>query len=224
MANQPRIQQLLCKKLNLSCKEVLQLIYQKEIFINNQTAKVNDVVAVTDSVTYRKQFIQLPETYRYFKFYKPRGVECTFNSSIPNSLNQLTNLPKGFSYAGRLDKESEGLLIFTNNGKWINETTKKNNQTEKIYLVTVNKSITDYFVSCMQSGVKILGKITDPCVVEKITENQFKIILKQGINRQIRRMCYQLGYEVTKLTRIQFGEIKIDNLLLGNMEEIILFF
>ncbi|MCC7050530.1 MAG: 23S rRNA pseudouridine synthase F, partial [Bacteroidia bacterium] len=69
-----------------------------------------------------------------------------------------------------------------------------------------------------------LGKITDPCVVEKITENQFKIILKQGINRQIRRMCYQLGYEVTKLTRIQFGEIKIDNLLLGNMEEIILFF
>ncbi len=113
---------------------------------------------------------------------------------------------------GRLDKESEGLLILTNDGRTFDKTLRSEHQIEKEYLVTVDKEITEHFIVKMSSGINILGKMTLPCKVEQFDDFTFKIILIQGMNRQIRRMCYKLGYEVLQLIRIRIGEVSLGNL------------
>ena len=113
---------------------------------------------------------------------------------------------------GRLDKESEGLLLLTNNGKIFDKTLRAENNIEKEYLVTVDKQITEYFICQMADGVIIMGQKTKKAVVEKLTDFEFRIILTQGLNRQIRRMCYKLGYEVEKLIRIRIGPVLLGDL------------
>ena len=214
------IQTFLCKTLKVSKTEAFTLLYQQKIKINNQYAKVNDSVYEADRVCYNEIIIQEEIKYKYYKLYKPRGIECTLNKLIHQNLHTVFNIEDGLSYVGRLDKESEGLILLTNNGLYNQSLTQKNNTVEKEYLVKVDKEIDSVFILKMSQGIQILGKITLPCKVEKISTCEFKIILTQGINRQIRRMCYKLNYHVTELKRIRIGNVLLDNLVPGEMQKV----
>ena len=146
----------------------------------------------------------------YIALHKPYGVLSQFTSEP--GVRNLTefSLPQGVYAAGRLDKDSEGLILLTNNGDIVNNVLRAENKKEKEYLVTLNKKIDKDFIQKMRGGVRIMGKLTKKCYVEKTYENQFKIILTQGLNRQIRRMCNTLGYRVTKLKRIRVMDIQLD--------------
>lgn len=146
---------------------------------------------------------------------KPRGIVCTCSHKDKNNVIDYIKYPERVYPIGRLDKDSEGLLLLTNNGELMNRILKAANGHEKEYVVTVDKKITKEFVEKMSKGVPVLDRITSPCKVSKINDTTFNIILTQGLNRQIRRMCEYLGYSVLKLCRIRIMNIKIDNLPTG---------
>jgi 23S rRNA pseudouridine2604 synthase len=134
------------------------------------------------------------------------------NEKIAQNLSSIINFKEKLFPVGRLDKESEGLLILTNDGYYFNKTINPASEVEKEYIVTVNKPITKEFIIEMSKGVEILGQITLPCKMEILDEFTFKIILVQGLNRQIRRMCFKLNYMVTSLKRVRIGKINLENL------------
>ena len=151
----------------------------------------------------------------YIAFNKPRGIVCTSEKMEENNVIDYLKFDKRITYAGRLDKDSEGLLIMTNDGDLIDSMMRARNKHEKEYIVTVNKQVTDTFLYGMSKGVYLeeLDVTTRRCQVERIDDRTFKIILTQGINRQIRRMCEAFGYRVRKLVRV-----RVMNVLLGELE------
>lgn len=146
----------------------------------------------------------------YLAFYKPVGIECTTNLDVRHNIVDYINYPKRIFPIGRLDKASEGSIFYVNDGDIVNKILRARNNHEKEYTVTVNKLITDRFIEKMGNRVPILDTITKKCKVEKISSTTFKIILTQGLNRQIRRMTEYLGYEVTALKRIRIINISLD--------------
>jgi 23S rRNA pseudouridine2604 synthase len=212
MTFRKRIQYLLVKKLSISNKAAIELIIRGQIAVNEVITYENVEISETDSLKYGSVFLQEAKKLIYIAFYKPRGIETTLNTEIANNLKDILTFEEPLFPVGRLDKESEGLLLLTNDGKIFDKTLKEENNIEKEYLVEVDKPISDEFLLKMASGVNILGKITKTAKLEKISEFQFKIILTQGLNRQIRRMCYKLGYEVLKLVRIRIGEHSLGSL------------
>ena len=150
----------------------------------------------------------------YLLYHKPQGVVCTMRRDIRGNLPSAVSYKGPFSYVGRLDKDSTGLILLTNDGELNNRLSRAAMQHEKEYICTVDKPLTDHFLTSMRSGVPILGTLTRPCKVFRINDRSFRIILTQGLNRQIRRMCGALGYRVTKLHRI-----RIENLRLGDLPE-----
>lgn len=146
---------------------------------------------------------------------KPVGIVCTEEKREKNNIIDFLKYPTRITYIGRLDKDSEGLILMTNNGDIINKMMRAGNEHEKEYRVTVDKPITDEFINKMANGVPILDTITRKCKVEKIGKYTFRIILTQGLNRQIRRMCEYLGYKVTKLQRLRVMNIKLGDLKPG---------
>jgi 23S rRNA pseudouridine2604 synthase len=226
-------------KLRLARKRKLLLIIVKKLLISNKTAqelletnsiKVNGRVVNSNIEIGENDQVMLNDTTEiksakkpvYMALNKPRGTECTLNTSIANNLTELLKCDEKLFPVGRLDKESEGLLILTNDGKFFNKIINPENKVEKEYIVTVDKEITGDFVTNMSKGVSILGKITAPCFVEKTMENEFKIILTQGMNRQIRRMCYKQGYMVQSLKRVRIGNVFLGELKTGESREIFL--
>ena len=151
----------------------------------------------------------------YLAYYKPRGIVCTFEKKEKHNLFRAFSYPERVTYAGRLDKESEGLLILTNDGEMINQMMRARNYHEKEYVVQVDKEVDERFLKRMAGGIylKELGVKTRACKVEKTGSREFHIILTQGLNRQIRRMCEVLGYHVTALKRI-----RVMNILLGDLK------
>jgi 23S rRNA pseudouridine2604 synthase len=212
MTFRKRLQYLLVKRLQISNKSALKLILEGKVLVNEQSVWENVVINVEDSVVYEEQILQEGKKFLYVAFYKPRGIETTLNREIADNLKSILPFEDELFPVGRLDKESEGLLLLTNDGRLFDKTLRSEHQTEKEYLVTVDKKIDDDFIQKMSAGIMIMGKITLPCKVEKIDNFSFKIILVQGINRQIRRMCYKLGYEVLRLIRCRIGKIGIENL------------
>ncbi|MES2794472.1 MAG: pseudouridine synthase [Bacteroidota bacterium] len=204
-----RLQYFLVKKLQISNKEAIELIVTGQILVNNSVSCHNFELSETDSVGYKELVLQEAKKLIYVAFYKPRGIETTLNRKIPDNLAAILPFDESLFPVGRLDKESEGLLLLTNDGKIFDHTLRQENNIEKEYIVKVNKTISDDFLSKMSTGVNILGKTTKESKIEKIDEFQFKIILTQGLNRQIRRMCYKLGYEVESLIRIRIGNISL---------------
>lgn len=152
---------------------------------------------------------------------KPVGIICTEDRRTKNNIIRFLDYPVRVTYVGRLDKDSEGLLLMTNNGDIINKMMRAGNRHEKEYKVTVNKPVTDEFIQQMSSGVHIQDKekgldaVTRPCTVEKIGKYKFRIVLTQGLNRQIRRMSEALGYKVTELVRVRIMNIELGNLKRG---------
>lgn len=212
MTFRKRLQYLLVKRLNISNKSALRLILEGKIKINGQLIFENVILNLEDLVIFEEQILQEGKVFFYVSFYKPRGIETTLNRDIQDNLKDILPFKEDLFPVGRLDKESEGLLILTNDGRFFDKTLRSEHHTEKEYLVTVNKVIDEDFIRKMSEGINILGKITLTCRVEKIDDYCFKIILVQGINRQIRRMCYKLNYEVLQLIRVRIGDVNLGEL------------
>ena len=212
MTFRKRLQYFLVKRLNISNKSALTLILEGKIKINGLPIFENIVLSLEDSVIFEEQILQEGKAFFYVAFYKPRGIETTLNRDIQDNLKNILPFKEELFPVGRLDKESEGLLILTNDGRVFDKTLRSEHKTEKEYLVKVNRKIDEDFIRKMAGGMSILGKMTLPCQVEKIDDFSFKIILIQGINRQIRRMCYKLDYEVLQLIRNRIGNIKLEEL------------
>ena len=151
---------------------------------------------------------------------KPRGIVCTEERRERDSIVRFLNYPVRVTYIGRLDKDSHGLLLMTNNGDIINKMMRAANKHEKEYKVTVDKELTEDFLKKMAAGVPILDTVTRPCTVKKIGKYTFSIILTQGLNRQIRRMCEALGYEVKDLLRVRVMNITLDGLKDGQYRKL----
>ena len=148
---------------------------------------------------------------------KPAGIVCTTaRFEGEKNIVDMVKYPTRIYPIGRLDKESEGLILMTNLGDLANEISKASNSHEKEYVVTVDKPSTEEFIKQMSKGVKILDQVTRPCVVKKVNKHTFNIILTQGLNRQIRRMCETLGFKVQKLKRVRIMGVHLDNLPIGN--------
>jgi len=193
-----------------SRREADKIISQGRVYINREIAVLGSKVSRDDQVKVDGEEINKIEEKIYIAFNKPVGIECTGNQKVKNNIIDYINFNKRLFTIGRLDKDSEGLILLTNNGDIVNNVLRAENKKEKEYLVTVNKKIDKDFIQKMRGGVRIMGKLTKKCYVEKTYENQFKIILTQGLNRQIRRMCNTLGYRVTKLKRIRVMDIQLD--------------
>lgn len=186
-------------------------------YIKEGRVKINDLIAELGSKVTSDDEVRLdnvmilkkPEPV-YIAFNKPKGVTSTTDQTILGNMINFINYPERIFHIGRLDKDSEGLILLTNNGDIVNEILRAENNHEKEYVVTVNKNITQSFLESMASGVAILDTITQPCTLKKISNKTFHIILTQGLNRQIRRMCQALDYEVTDLKRIRVMHIVLD--------------
>ena len=187
-----------------------KIISQGRVYINGKVAVLGSKVSKDDLVKVDGELINKIEDKIYIAFNKPVGIECTGNQKVKNNIIDFINFNKRLFTIGRLDKDSEGLILLTNNGDIVNNVLRAENKKEKEYLVTLNKKIDKDFINKMRTGVRIMGRLTKKCYVEKTYENQFKIVLTQGLNRQIRRMCNSLGYRVTKLKRIRVMNIQLD--------------
>ena len=194
-----------------SRREADKFIEEGRVTINGIVPELGTKVSPTDEVRIDGKLIrENHEKPVYLAFYKPIGIECTTNLDVRNNIVDYINYPKRIFPIGRLDKASEGLIFMTNDGDIVNKILRARNNHEKEYTVTVNKPITDRFIEKMANGVPILETITRKCKVEQISKYNFKIILTQGLNRQIRRMCEYLGYEVMALKRIRIINISLD--------------
>lgn len=187
-----------------------KIISQRRVYINGEIAVLGSKVNRDDLIKVDGELINNQEEKVYLAFNKPVGIECTANQKVKNNIIDYINFNKRLFTIGRIDKDSEGLILLTNNGDIVNNVLRAENKKEKEYLVTLNKKIDKDFIQKIRSGVRIMGKLTKKCYVEKTYENKFKIVLTQGLNRQIRRMCNALGYRVTKLKRIRVMDIKLD--------------
>ena len=181
------------------------------VYINGKPALLGSKVSIEDEISVDGEIIQNKDKKKvYIAFNKPVGIECTGNHKVKDNIIDYINHKERLFTIGRIDKQSEGLILLTNDGDIVNNVLRAENRKEKEYLVTVNKKITTEFIGKMRKGVRIMGRITRKCFVKKIHENRFKIILTQGMNRQIRRMCEVLGYRVTKLKRVRIMDIHLD--------------
>ena len=189
-----------------------QLIEEGRVKINGKLPEFGTKVGENDIVTVDDQPVGKPkQDFVYLALNKPVGIVCTTDTvREKNNVVDFINYPERIFPIGRLDKPSEGLLLLTNDGDIVNKILRARNNHEKEYLVQVNKPITTDFLQKMSSGVPMLDTITKPCEVTKVNRFTFKIILTQGLNRQIRRMCEHLGYEVVMLRRLRIMNIHLD--------------
>lgn len=210
-----RINKYLSESGVCSRRKADELIDQGLVEINGLVAEKGSQVEEDDVVLVNGKPVKGKEKNIYIAFNKPIGVECTTNLSVKDNIISYINYPERVFPVGRLDKNSEGLILLTNDGDLSNEILKARHFHEKEYIVTVDRRMTDEFLEKMRSGVEILDTVTRPCEVEILRSNMFKIILTQGLNRQIRRMCEALDYKVIKLKRVRIINIEIGSLEKG---------
>ena len=189
-----------------------KLIEQGRVKVNNQGALIGQKVTQNDEIKVDGEILNISkEKQIYLAFNKPVGIVCTTDTRVEkNNIIDFINYPSRIYPIGRLDKPSEGLIFLTNDGDIVNKILRARNNHEKEYLVTVNKPITTDFIFKMSQGIPILNTITRKCFVKQIHKKQFRIVLTQGLNRQIRRMCEHLNYRVIKLKRIRIMNITLD--------------
>ncbi|MFJ7954464.1 23S rRNA pseudouridine(2604) synthase RluF [Lysinibacillus sp. NPDC096418] len=195
-------------------------VEEGKVTINGELATVGSQVEVGDVVCVDGKEVKKEEQLVYIVLNKPVGITSTTEQHIKGNVVDFINHPLRIFHIGRLDKDSEGLLLLTNDGDIVNKILRAENHHEKEYIVQVDHSITDEFIQKMGAGVDILDTTTLPCHVEKISDKVFKIILEQGLNRQIRRMCSALGYSVKRLQRIRIMNIKLGNLKVGQWRDL----
>ena len=207
-----RINKFLSEIGYCSRRQADALIEQGRVYVNRKSAKMGMKVSEDDLIEVDGEKINQSKKKKIFiALNKPRGVVCTTNAGVEeNNIIDFINFSERVFPIGRLDKSTTGLILLTNDGETANKILKTANNNEKEYLVKVNRPIPESILKNMSEGVPMLGKITRKCSVKKVKTNQFKIILTQGLNRQIRRMCDHFGYKVVSLQRIRIMNIKLD--------------
>lgn len=203
-----------------SRRDAEKLITEGRVTINGKLTKLGNRVFEGDVVKIDGKLLKLKPKTIYIALNKPVGIVCTTDSKEHKNIVKFVGYPERLFPIGRLDKPSEGLIFLTNDGDIVNKILRAGNNHEKEYIVSVDKPITDRFIQRMSNGIPILGTVTKKCRVEKINGKTFKIILVQGLNRQIRRMCQYLGYEVVKLKRTRIMNITLRGLKIGNWREL----
>ena len=204
-----------------SRRQADELISQGKVKINGKKAEIGQDVNPGDKVEVNGEYLKPVKDFVYIVLNKPVGITCTTERHIKGNIIDFINHPERIFPIGRLDKDSEGLILLTSDGSIVNEILMDKNKYEKEYIVSVNNEITPAFIEGMSKGVRIFNPVkntytrTNRCKVVKIDSHIFKIILTQGLNRQIRRMCSNFGYEVIKLKRIRIMNIDLRNLPVG---------
>jgi len=209
-----------------SRREADALIIAKKVKINGRLAEIGSQVKEKDRVEVNGKRIEQKKKHVYIMLNKPIGVVCTTEGKIRNNIIDFVGYKERIFPIGRLDKDSEGLILLTSDGSIVNEILREENQHDKEYQVIVNKAITSDFLNQMSEGVTIFNPVkkkhekTKPCTLNKIDEKKFSIVLSQGLNRQIRRMCEALGYQVVGLKRVRIMHIKLGKLKTGMWREL----
>ena len=203
-----------------SRREGDRLIEAGKVVVNGKVALMGQKVTINDDIVVNGQRVSREDERILIALNKPVGIECTTDLNNKDNIVDFVNHKKRIFPIGRLDKDSQGLILMTNDGDIVNKILRAGNNHEKEYIVTVNKPINDEFVKKMSNGIRILGQVTKKCYVKKEGINTFRIILTQGLNRQIRRMCESLGYEVVKLKRIRIMNINLSDLKIGKWREL----
>jgi len=203
-----------------SRRQADKLIEQGRVTINDEETKLGDRAMPDDIIKVNGKLITGNDNLVYIALNKPIGITCTTDRRIEGNVVDFINHKERIFHIGRLDKPSEGLLLMTNDGDIVNKILRAGNRHEKEYIVKVDRRITDDFIKRMSTGVPILETVTKKCKVEKIGRYVFKITLIQGLNRQIRRMCEHLGYEVVTLKRLRIMNIHLGNLPVGQWRDL----
>ncbi|HTJ19287.1 MAG TPA: pseudouridine synthase [Steroidobacteraceae bacterium] len=190
------------------------------VTINGVVATLGTQVAAGDIVCVDGKPVGGQERHVYIALNKPVGITSTIEPHIAGNLLEVVKYPQRIFPIGRLDKDSEGLILLTNNGDIVNEILRSENEHEKEYVVTVDRPVTEIFLNGMASGVRILGTVTKPCKVRRVGAGTFHIILTQGLNRQIRRMCSFFGYKVLKLQRVRIINLQLGDLKPGQWRQL----
>jgi 23S rRNA pseudouridine2604 synthase len=198
-----------------SRREADAWISQGRVRINGQPAELGTQVGEGDRVEVDGKLVAQRNDTVYLALNKPVGITCTTERHVAGNIIDFIGHSQRIFPIGRLDKDSEGLILLTNNGDIVNELLRSENNHEKEYVVTVDQPLSEEFLEGMAAGVSILGVRTKPCRVRKIGKNVFGIVLTQGLNRQIRRMCAAFGYEVRRLQRVRIVNIRLDGIKVG---------
>ena len=217
-----RINKFLSEAGVCSRREADREIEAGNVRIGERVAVTGDRVMPEDQVFFRERPVKKEEEMILLVVNKPAGIVCTAEKREKNNIVDFIHYPKRIYPVGRLDKDSEGLILMTNNGEIVNKIMRAGNRHEKEYIVTVNREVTGSFLHGMANGVPLteLGVTTRKCKVEKLGKHQFKIILTQGLNRQIRRMCEYFGYRVTHLKRVRIMNIHLGKLNTGDFRRV----
>ncbi len=197
-----------------------QWIIDGRVEINGELAELGSKVEAGDQVVVDGKLVEQEDELVYIMLNKPVGITSTTEPHIIGNVVSFVDHPLRIFHIGRLDKDSDGLLLLTNDGDIVNEILREEHGHDKEYIVTVDSPLTASFISKMQSGVKILDTVTKPCKVTKLGPRKFSIILTQGMNRQIRRMCAALGYHISRLQRIRILNIELGDLPIGEWREL----
>lgn len=217
-----RINKFISESGKASRRGADKLITDGRVTINGELATIGSQVEAGDDVRIDGHRIPVKEAQHnvYIALNKPVGITSTTEKGVKGNIVDFVNHPLRIFHIGRLDKDSEGLILLTNDGDIVNEILRAENKHEKEYIVTVDKPITPDFLKKMSEGVKILGTKTLPCKVVQLSKFDFQIILTQGLNRQIRRMCAALGFNVCRLQRTRIMNIHLGNLSLGQWRDL----
>lgn len=226
MGDRVRLNKYLSEAGVCSRRKADEWIQAGRVYVNRVTAQMGMQVSDEDEIVVNGQRICRQQKLELIAFYKPKGYACTAYRGDESNIFHNFNLDPHLKYIGRLDKDSEGLLLLTNDGDLCNEIAKARNQHEKEYVVTVNRSLTDDFLKGMANGVRIHDSnkdqwvVTRPCKVQKKNDKTFSIVLTQGLNRQIRKMCDHYGYKVVKLRRIRVMNILLEGMKPGEIRTV----
>lgn len=215
-----RLNKFISETGRCSRREADRLIETGHVSVNGVRAELGTQVAPGDAVCIDGEPVGSKRVAVYLALHKPAGITCTTEPDVEGNIVAFVGHPERIFPVGRLDKDSEGLILLTNDGDIVNEILRVENAHEKEYVVIVNRPITNLALTMLASGVKIRGEMTRPCRVERIDERSFRMVLTQGLNRQIRRMCSALGYRVVRLTRVRIMNIHLDRLAPGRWREL----
>lgn len=215
-----RLRTLISRHFKISNEKADLMIGEGRVRVDGESVSPAAKIENWEAISVDGEIIRGGITFTYIKFNKPRGIECTLNLKIENNLLTVFNYPKKLFPVGRLDKESEGLLLMTDDGRIYNRIAISEREKEKEYFVTLDRAYDAYFLEAMSNGIVIMGKKTRACKLFSADEKTFRIILTQGLNRQIRRMCYKLGYDVVELIRTRIVNVELGDLKVGEWKEL----
>jgi 23S rRNA pseudouridine2604 synthase len=218
--NRMRINKFISETGICSRREADKWVEAGRVTINGVKAELGSQAEKTDEICVDGQPIGMKKTSLYIAFNKPVGITCTTERQIAGNIIDFIGHEDRIFPIGRLDKDSEGLILLTNNGDIVNQILRAENSHAKEYIVTVNRIVTPQFLKGMSEGVPILGTVTQPCEVNRISDYVFRIILTQGLNRQIRRMCAHFEYQVRRLQRIRIMNITLNGIQSGSWREL----